>query len=209
MKLVKRRADRRVRAAQADRRADGLPREAAAALRRVHPRPRSPRGVGAPQGARRSTPTTDRAGRTPSCCGTRPQDAQWAAPRSGADAAARSRAASRRRADPGSRPTSGRPSTTARSTAGTPARFVSATTLAHRLDRRRRPCADDPGLAKDGRDLELPPWNKGRYGTAIGRAVHAVLQTVDLATGAGLAEHRGRAGRGRRRARPRGDDRRA
>ena len=44
----------------------------------------------------------------------------------------------------------------------------------------------DPGLAKDGRDLELPPWNKGRYGTAIGRAVHAVLQTVDLATGAGL-----------------------
>ena len=27
----------------------------------------------------------------------------------------------------------------------------------------------DPGLAKDARDLELPPWNKGRYGTAIGR----------------------------------------
>ena len=48
--------------------------------------------------------------------------------------------------------------------------------------------ADDPGLAKEGRDLELPPWNKGRYGTAIGRAVHAVLQTVDLATGAGLAD---------------------
>ena len=46
----------------------------------------------------------------------------------------------------------------------------------------------DPGLAKDARDLELPPWNKGRYGTAIGRAVHGVLQTVDLATGAGLAD---------------------
>jgi len=46
----------------------------------------------------------------------------------------------------------------------------------------------DPGLAKDPRDLELPPWNKGRYGTAIGRAVHAVLQTVDLGTGAGLAD---------------------
>jgi ATP-dependent exoDNAse (exonuclease V) beta subunit len=44
----------------------------------------------------------------------------------------------------------------------------------------------DPGLAKGPRDLELPPWNKGRYGTALGRAVHAVLQTVDLATGAGL-----------------------
>jgi ATP-dependent exoDNAse (exonuclease V) beta subunit len=46
----------------------------------------------------------------------------------------------------------------------------------------------DPGLAKDARDLELPPWQKGRYGTAIGRAVHAVLQTVDLATGAWLAD---------------------
>jgi ATP-dependent exoDNAse (exonuclease V) beta subunit len=46
--------------------------------------------------------------------------------------------------------------------------------------------ATDPGLAKDPRDLELPPWTKGRYGTAIGRAVHAVLQTVDLATGDGI-----------------------
>jgi ATP-dependent exoDNAse (exonuclease V) beta subunit len=44
----------------------------------------------------------------------------------------------------------------------------------------------DPGLAKAARDLELPPWNKGRYGTAIGRAVHGVLQSVDLATGRGL-----------------------
>jgi ATP-dependent exoDNAse (exonuclease V) beta subunit len=47
---------------------------------------------------------------------------------------------------------------------------------------------DDPGLAKDARDLELPPWNKGRYGTAVGRAVHGVLQSVDLTTGAGLDE---------------------
>jgi hypothetical protein len=44
----------------------------------------------------------------------------------------------------------------------------------------------DPGLAKGPRDLELAPWHKGRYGTAIGRAVHGVLQTVDLVTGAGL-----------------------
>ncbi|MFA9446567.1 UvrD-helicase domain-containing protein [Egicoccus sp. AB-alg6-2] len=44
----------------------------------------------------------------------------------------------------------------------------------------------DPGLQKGPRDLDLPAWNKGRYGTAIGRAVHAVLQTVDLATGGGL-----------------------
>jgi ATP-dependent exoDNAse (exonuclease V) beta subunit len=46
--------------------------------------------------------------------------------------------------------------------------------------------AIDPGTAKGARDLELPPWSKGRYGTAIGRAVHAVLQVVDLSTGAGL-----------------------
>ncbi|MPZ87546.1 MAG: AAA family ATPase [Nitriliruptorales bacterium] len=44
------------------------------------------------------------------------------------------------------------------------------------------------GGAKQPRDLELPPWQKGRYGTAIGRAVHAVLQTIDLATGEGLEE---------------------
>ncbi|TWD73093.1 ATP-dependent exoDNAse (exonuclease V) beta subunit [Kribbella amoyensis] len=44
----------------------------------------------------------------------------------------------------------------------------------------------DPGAAKAPRDVELPPWSKGRYGTAIGRAVHGVLQVVDLETGAGL-----------------------
>jgi ATP-dependent exoDNAse (exonuclease V) beta subunit len=44
----------------------------------------------------------------------------------------------------------------------------------------------DPGRAKGPRNLELPPWSKGRYGSAVGRAVHAVLQAVDLATGAGL-----------------------
>ena len=44
----------------------------------------------------------------------------------------------------------------------------------------------DPGLLKDERDAELPPWNKGRYGTAVGRAVHGVLQSVGLGTGTGL-----------------------
>ena len=68
---------------------------------------------------------------------------------------------------------------------GSRRRFVSATALARLAD---DAAADDPGIAKEGRDLELPPWNKGRYGTAIGRAVHAVLQTVDLSTGAGLAD---------------------
>ena len=32
----------------------------------------------------------------------------------------------------------------------------------------------------------LPPWQRGRYGTAIGRAVHAVLQFADLATGSDI-----------------------
>jgi ATP-dependent exoDNAse (exonuclease V) beta subunit len=46
----------------------------------------------------------------------------------------------------------------------------------------------DPGLQKRPRDLDLPPWLKGRYGTAVGRAVHGVLQTIDLASGAGVAD---------------------
>ena len=32
------------------------------------------------------------------------------------------------------------------------------------------------------------PWRRGRAGTSVGRAVHAVLQSIDLATGDGLAE---------------------
>jgi ATP-dependent helicase/nuclease subunit A len=41
----------------------------------------------------------------------------------------------------------------------------------------------EQGRAKGQRDTELPPWTKGRYGSAIGRAVHGVLQVVDLAAG--------------------------
>jgi ATP-dependent exoDNAse (exonuclease V) beta subunit len=37
-------------------------------------------------------------------------------------------------------------------------------------------------------DAEAPPWRRGRAGTSIGRAVHAVLQSVDLATGDGARE---------------------
>ncbi len=44
----------------------------------------------------------------------------------------------------------------------------------------------DPGLHKDPGDEDANPWSKGRYGTAIGRAVHGVLQDVDLSTGQGL-----------------------
>jgi ATP-dependent exoDNAse (exonuclease V) beta subunit len=62
---------------------------------------------------------------------------------------------------------------------------VAATAL---TDDGRPDAADDPGLHKRPRDLDLPPWQKGRYGTAVGRAVHGVLQTIDLATGDGLAD---------------------
>ncbi|MEM7287845.1 MAG: UvrD-helicase domain-containing protein [Actinomycetota bacterium] len=58
----------------------------------------------------------------------------------------------------------------------TRSRTVAATTVA----RMAAVDPDDPGHRKEGRNLDLPPWQKGRYGTAVGRAVHAVLQTVDL-----------------------------
>ena len=76
---------------------------------------------------------------------------------------------------------------------------VSATRVARGIADARRPADDDPerldgrgapsdpGLAKDRDDAETQPWSKGRYGTAVGRAVHGVLQDVDLATGEGLA----------------------
>jgi ATP-dependent exoDNAse (exonuclease V) beta subunit len=50
------------------------------------------------------------------------------------------------------------------------------------------PAGTPGGWAKGGVDVELPPWSKGRYGTAIGRAVHGVLQSIDLATGFGVQE---------------------
>ena len=72
-------------------------------------------------------------------------------------------------------------------TSGTRRLAVSATQLAN--DAARVSAALAPaGLQKEGRDIDLPPWQKGRYGSAVGRAVHAVLQTVDLTTGQGLQE---------------------
>jgi ATP-dependent helicase/nuclease subunit A len=66
---------------------------------------------------------------------------------------------------------------------------VPGTVAATALTEDGRPDAvADPGLHKRPRDLDLPPWQKGRYGTAIGRAVHGVMQTIDLATGAGAAD---------------------
>ncbi len=46
--------------------------------------------------------------------------------------------------------------------------------------------APDPNLESDEPEGDRPPWRRGRAGTAIGRAVHAVLQTVDFESGAGL-----------------------
>ncbi|MEQ1703544.1 MAG: PD-(D/E)XK nuclease family protein, partial [Ilumatobacteraceae bacterium] len=81
--------------------------------------------------------------------------------------------------------------------AGEPA-ALSATTLAARLATTLAAPADqhagavavtqDEGIRKDPVDLDLPPWQRGRYGTAIGRAVHAVLQFADLRTGANIAD---------------------
>jgi ATP-dependent helicase/nuclease subunit A len=58
--------------------------------------------------------------------------------------------------------------------AGAPA-SVAATTLAEQE-------AVDLEAVVDTR----PPWQRGRAGTALGRAVHAVLQTIELETGSGL-----------------------
>jgi ATP-dependent helicase/nuclease subunit A len=65
---------------------------------------------------------------------------------------------------------------------------ISATALAGRVES-QLVAGDDPCLAKEPVDLDLPPWQRGRYGTAVGRAVHAVLQFCDLATGADIEAH--------------------
>ena len=57
--------------------------------------------------------------------------------------------------------------------------FVSATGLGH---------VDDDNKDEPKEDQSAEPWRRGRAGTSIGRAVHAVLQSIDLATGEGLAE---------------------
>jgi len=70
-------------------------------------------------------------------------------------------------------------------------RFMSATQIAKSADELITVSSDidiiEPGLLKDVDESELPIQGRGRYGTAIGRAVHGVLQTVDLKSGEGLA----------------------
>ena len=69
-------------------------------------------------------------------------------------------------------------------TAATRPTVLSATTLARRQG---AAAAGDPAMRKDAVDLDLVPWQRGRYGTAVGRAVHAVLQHADLVDGHDIA----------------------
>ena len=57
-------------------------------------------------------------------------------------------------------------------------------------DRSRPVSVAATGLAQEFRAelLAEEPWKRGRGGTSIGRAVHAVLQSVDLSSGAGIDE---------------------
>ncbi|HVL03261.1 MAG TPA: 3'-5' exonuclease, partial [Acidimicrobiales bacterium] len=67
-------------------------------------------------------------------------------------------------------------------------RFLSATALAQLAGGPDEPDADETDVVS-GEELASPPakaWRRGRAGTAIGRAVHATLELVDLASGEGL-----------------------
>jgi ATP-dependent helicase/nuclease subunit A len=61
---------------------------------------------------------------------------------------------------------------------------IAATGIAHALAPEPDPALDESGTAEPEDDR--PAWRRGRGATALGRAVHAVLQTADLATGAGI-----------------------
>jgi ATP-dependent exoDNAse (exonuclease V) beta subunit len=63
---------------------------------------------------------------------------------------------------------------------------VAATGL-HRLKPERSANYDDTRDPKKEPETD-EPWKRGRGGTSLGRAVHSVLQTIDLATGNGIEE---------------------
>ena len=139
--------------------------------------------------------------RAPSESGKTENSAAWALAGAGAAEAGTADGSTLfSQADPGSAPAGGGPYASAERallpgrdewelereralTAASAPNALSATALA---GEESRPPEADPGLEKDRSDAEPPPWRKGRYGTAVGRAVHGVLQDVDLATGRGL-----------------------
>jgi ATP-dependent helicase/nuclease subunit A len=62
---------------------------------------------------------------------------------------------------------------------------IAATGIAHEL--RPQPDAElAPAIALLEPEDDRPAWRRGRGATALGRAVHAVLQTADLQSGAGI-----------------------
>ena len=61
---------------------------------------------------------------------------------------------------------------------------VAATRLKQAADQE----SEDEDGGKLDPDTDDEPWRRGRAGTSVGRAVHAVLQTVDLKTGAGIED---------------------
>ena len=199
--------DRGLRRAPAARRADERPRADAAAVRRRHPGPRPPRRVAAPREdpaerrrrgrtrctspalvrrpqrmpcSWRGTPTSrSRPRQRPSV--TPPPDLEQWLERMRASAAASRRV----------------PAVSASGLEGTDPDALEdgrrgdrpLTQTAPRVQRGGRAAGRGgrpAGLAKGARDVEQPAWAKGRYGSAIGRAVHGVLQSIDLRTGAGL-----------------------
>ncbi len=61
---------------------------------------------------------------------------------------------------------------------------LAATAIAKSLP----PMPEERGLDKEEQTEDDGPWRRGRAGTSIGRAVHAVLQSIDLATGEGTED---------------------
>lgn len=65
---------------------------------------------------------------------------------------------------------------------------VVAATAVAKLARHEAPggAPEDPGVPDGDAGDEQPAWRRGRAGTAVGRAVHATLQRLDLGTAADL-----------------------
>lgn len=63
-------------------------------------------------------------------------------------------------------------------------RGIAATSLGTKTH--GRPGAATGGTGEEWEDRDREPWRRGRAATALGSAVHAVLQDVDLASGEGL-----------------------